>query len=152
MTRLTFIAFALFIGCKDGGNSKAAQAKSLASTVQIKLPNTPEKVVRTWEEHVNKSNFDAAKQLCTDTALELVCSLSKSNDIEKIDPTPFTFEKVTCREKGNTATCDCIIKYEDSGRSFFQYLLINSSGQWLVSRVLPIEAVSMNMMHDDYKQ
>jgi hypothetical protein len=81
----------------------------------------------------------------------LVNSLSKSNDIEKIEPTPFTFEKVTCREKGNTATCDCILKYEDSGRSFFQYLLINSNGQWLVSRVLPIEAVSMEVWDGAYK-
>jgi hypothetical protein len=151
MTRLSFIAFALLIGCKNGGNSKAVQANTIASTVQIKLPNIPEKVVRTWEEQVNKSDFDAAKQLCTDTALELVNSLSKSNDIEKIEPTPFTFEKVTCREKGNTATCDCILKYEDSGRSFFQYLLINSNGQWLVSRVLPIEAVSMEVWDGAYK-
>jgi hypothetical protein len=149
MTRLSFIAFALFIGCKNGGNSKAVQAHTLAPTVQIKLPNTPEKVVRTWEEQVNKSNFDAAKQLCIETALELVNSLSKSNDIEKIDPTPFTFERVTCREKGNTATCDCILKYDDSERSFFQYSLINSKGQWLVSRVLPVEAVSKEVMNDN---
>jgi len=100
------------------------------------LPNTPETVTRTWQEYVDKDEFDKAAQLSTPSAKEwlqmiekFLEGLPKEEEDASIVMTQFT--EMNCIEKGMTARCGCIIK--DEGELIPDtFLLQKIDGQWMV--------------------
>jgi hypothetical protein len=137
MRKITAAALVLaFFACKKSDKSQAFQPLQLAEPVKIELPNTPETVVRTWEDKVNKNDFTIVRLLSMGSTLEFVNSLAESDVIEHPDATNSEIVSIKCTEKGNSAQCDCILK-DESGKTAFKYELVRNNGQWMLNDVLP---------------
>ncbi len=134
-----YTAFTLvlaFFACNKSDKSQVFQPKQITEPIKIELPNTPEKVVRTWEDKINKNDYTFARLLSEGSTLDFVNSLAESDVIEHPDDAQSEIVSIKCVEKGNTAQCDCILKY-DSGRTAFKYELVRNNGQWLLFDVIP---------------
>jgi len=70
------------------------------------LPNTPEEVVRQWQLHVDKNEFEAASKLSTSSAIEWLDMISTIISEENEEDIILTeFQQMKCTEKGDTARC-----------------------------------------------
>jgi hypothetical protein len=128
--------FLAFFACKKSDKTQALQPQQLAEPTKIELPNTPESVVRTWEEKINKNDFTIARLLSNGSTLEFVNSLAESDVIEHSDTVNSEIVSIQCSEKGSTAHCDCILK-DESGKTAFKYELVRNNGQWMLNDVSP---------------
>jgi hypothetical protein len=126
----------LFIACGNTDKTQAFQPNHLSEPIKIDLPKTPETVVRTWEEKINKNDFTFARLISAGNTLDFVNSLAISKDIEQSADIHSEVMSIKCVEKGNTAICDCILK-DAYGKTAFKYNLVFNSGQWLITDVVP---------------
>ena len=134
----TAALFLMFFACKNSEKPQALQPQQLAEPIKIELPNTPELVVRTWEDKVSKNDYTFARLISNGEMLEFVNSLAKSDEIRHPDEDKSEISSIICTEKGNTANCDCILKY-NSGKSAFKYYLVRNNGQWFLDDVTPAD-------------
>jgi hypothetical protein len=138
------IAFASIILATLSCNKTEKQQtpNSNAVPVKIELPNTPETVVRAWEDAVNKNQLNFAQMISIGPELAFVKALTESNTIEQTQALHSEIVDLKCMEQGNeTATCNCTIKYDD-GPVAFKYYLIRNNGQWMINDVVPEEMES----------
>ena len=92
---LTFTYFGWFACTEPGTSTRANQ-----------LPNTPEEVVRQWQLHVDKNEFEAARMLSTNSAIEWLDMISAIISEENEEDIILTeFQQMKCSEKGDTARC-----------------------------------------------
>jgi hypothetical protein len=137
-TVLTSIILAT-LSCNKAEKSPIIQQSPSSLAAKIELPNTPENVVRAWEEAINKNQYAFAKMISFGPELEFVKALEESNSIEQAQDTRSDILNLKCVDETNeTATCRCTIKYED-GAAAFKYFLVRNNGQWLVNDVVPDE-------------
>ena len=97
------------------------------------LPNTPETVVRAYQEYLDKNNFKAAKKLSTKAERERLDMIAHMIEDEPSDSTIMNtvFLKLDCKENGSNASCAYTI--EEFGERFSDsFLLVNKRGQWLI--------------------
>jgi hypothetical protein len=127
-----------FLACKNGDKTQALQPQQLAESAKIELPNTPESVVRTWEEKINKNDFTIVRLLSMGSTLAFVNSLAASDELKHSDNVNSEIVSIQCSEKGNNAQCDCILK-EDSSKTAFKYELVRNNGQWMLNDISPKE-------------
>lgn len=119
---------------------KAPISNATAVPVKLELPNTPETVVKAWENAVNKNQLDLAQMISIGPELEFVKALTEANNIEPTQDLKSEILNLKCVEQGNeTAICSCTIKYDDATVAF-KYFLIRNDGQWKVNDVVPDEA------------
>lgn len=119
---LTFFA----ISCKNGDSTTTT---SSATAVAVKLPNTPEEVVKTWENQIGQNQFADAKLISIGKTLETVVSLDSTNRIEHIEPSSTKILSIACKTTDNKSECDCIL--EDAiGQLKCTYFLVQQNGQW----------------------
>lgn len=99
------------------------------------LPNTPESVVRTWQQYVDRDQFADARKLSTPEAisnLNAIETILKSfTDEEPPDTMQMVFLEMNCREAGNRAVCHYAIE-EEGEKIRDSFILKKISGQWLV--------------------
>jgi hypothetical protein len=139
MRNITAAALVLvFFACKKSDKTQVSQPQQLTESIKIELPNTPETVVRIWEEKINKNDFTIARLISNGSTLEFVNSLAESDVIEHSDAVNSEIVSIKCAEKGNTANCDCILK-DESGKTAFKYELVRNNGQWFLNEVIPSE-------------
>jgi hypothetical protein len=131
--------FLAFSACNNNNDkSQALKPQQLSEPIKIELPNTPESVVRTWEEKINKNDFTIVRLLSMGSTLDFVNSLAESDVIEHSDNVNSEIVSIQCTEKGNNAQCDCILK-DESGKTAFKYELVRNNGQWMLNDVSPKE-------------
>lgn len=119
---LTFFA----ISCKNGDSNATT---STATAAAVKLPNTPEEVVKTWENQIGQNQFADAKLISIGKTLETVVSLDSTNRIEHIAPSSTKILSIACKTTDNKSECDCIL--EDAvGQLKCTYYLVQQNGQW----------------------
>ncbi len=134
MRNLSYIFFAAALtvfACKKGDKTQSAQNAIAAPAAPIELPKTPEAVVRTWEAQVEQNQFALAKLISTGKTLETVVSLDSTNNIERIPPSNTKILSIACEEKGEKATCDCMLE-DSEGKIQCKYFLIRQNGQWML--------------------
>ena len=138
MRKITAVSlfFLVFLACKNSDKTQALLPQHLVEPIKIELPNTPELVVRTWEEKINKNDFTIVRLLSMGSTLDFVNSLAESDVIEHSDNVNSEIISIQCTEKGNNAQCDCILK-DDSGKTAFKYELVRNYGQWMLNDVSP---------------
>lgn len=127
---IVFIAVLAVVACKRGDKNQDAQT-STEQTTPVELPKTPEAVVRTWEAQVEQNQFALAKLISTGKTLETVVSLDSTNQIERIPPSNTKILSIACDEKGEKATCDCLIQ-DSEGKIQCKYFLLRQNGQWML--------------------
>ncbi len=99
------------------------------ATPKPMLENTPEAVVRQWQNWMDKSQFDNAGYLSTPRMQRWVTQM---RTIFGTDTTATTvFKSIKCITKDTTGLCRCIITenkeiFEDS------FLLVKRNDQWLI--------------------
>lgn len=134
MRNFSYIFFAAalaIVACKKGDKAQTAQNTVPAPIAPIELPKTPEAVVRTWEAQVEQNQFALAKLISTGKTLETVVSLDSTNNIERIPPSNTKILSITCAEKGEKATCDCMLE-DSEGKIQCKYFLLRQNGQWML--------------------
>lgn len=115
----------LALSCKNGNQSGSA----LPITAAVQLPNTPEEVIKTWENQIGQNQFAEAKLISIGKTLETVVSLDSTNRIEHIAPTSSKILNIACQTTGDNAQCDCLL--EDAiGQLKCVYFLVRQNGQW----------------------
>ena len=135
------------ISCNQPENTTTNPTVLTAEPAKIQLPNTPETVVRAWEEAVNKNQYSFAQMMSAGPQLDFVKTLAESNDIEQSLEMRSEIINLTCTEQGgDAATCNCTIKYDD-GEAAFRYYLVRNNGQWLVNDVMPEEVQPNSRMN-----
>ena len=111
--------------------------------------HSPEEVVRTWQDHMDKNDFEAAKKLSTPETRVMLDSieafLTKDQEPIPIDTTEFI--TLNCQEKGSNAICKYTVKLKEElielggGRGILRleeeilgdsFLLKKINGKWLV--------------------
>ena len=114
------------------------------------LPNTPETVVRAYQEYLDKNNFKAAKKLSTTAERERLDMIAHMLEDEPSDSTIITttFLKLDCKENGSKASCQYTI--EEFGERFSDsFLLINKRGQWLVDIIQEDFIIESDSLFED---
>ncbi len=96
-------------------------------------PEDPEEVLKTYQGHVDKNQWEAAKQLSTDKGRQWLEELSAIIASEQPDSTLFhtEFLSVNCSGEGDTLLCQCVLQ-DQYERYTSDYHLIRTQGQWLV--------------------
>ncbi len=136
---LFLIAILAIFACKHGDKPQTS-TNTITETAPIELPKTPEAVVRTWETQVEQNQFALAKLISTGKTLETVVSLDSTNNMQEIAPTGNKILSIACDEKGDKATCDCLL--EDAiGKIQCKYFLMRQNGQWMLQDAVsePVE-------------
>jgi len=104
-------------------------------------PSTPEAVVKEYQDHIDKNEFEAAKKFSTKEERARLSMVEEIIAGEPMDSTVFTtnFIAISCEMKDQIAICACIIEdFEERYRDTF--LLVNQKGRWLVD--VPQEEIS----------
>jgi hypothetical protein len=102
------------------------------------LPNTPESIVRAWEENVNKNLFNIPRQISVDEALKVVNAIAGPDDSSASEILPFEIIGIKCSE--NDDVSECILTFKDDyGQRANKYTLIKKEGQWYLSRIEDIQ-------------
>ena len=125
------------LSCNKTDKSSTNQTAA-AEPVKIELPNTPETVVRTWEDAIGKNQFSVALMLSMGPEVDYVRALEESNNMDKIPNVHSEIVELKCQQVSETAICDCKIKYDDDVAAF-KYYLIRNNGQWFLNDVVPSE-------------
>jgi hypothetical protein len=116
------------IACKRGEKTQTGQ-NTLTETAPIELPKTPEAVVRTWESQIEQNQFALAKLISVGKTLETVVDLDSTNNMQQIPPSGTKIVSIACAEKGDKATCDCLLE-DTEGKIQCKYFLSRQNGQW----------------------
>ncbi len=127
------LAFAI-TSCEQKNKKVTPSSAVLNLSPKENLPNTPELVVRTWEENVNKNKFQLPRLISTGDALDLVNSIAGDGKSQQADEVPTEILNISCSAKSDEALCACSMK-DDYGKRAFKYFLVKNNGQWLLSKI-----------------
>jgi hypothetical protein len=116
------------IACKRGEKTQTP-TNTITETAPIELPKTPEAVVRTWESQIEQNQFALAKLISVGKTLETVVELDSTNNMQQIPPSGTKIVSIACAEKGDKATCDCMLE-DTEGKIQCKYFLSRQNGQW----------------------
>jgi hypothetical protein len=127
---ILIVAILAVVACKRGEKTQTSP-NTISETAPIELPKTPEAVVRTWETQVEQNQFALAKLISTGKTLETVVSLDSTNNMQQIPPSNTKIVSIACEEKGDNATCDCMLE-DSEGKIKCKYFLLRQNGQWFL--------------------
>ncbi len=98
-----------------------------------KQPDTPEMVIRKYQDHYDNNRFAEAALLSTERERERLEDLRIIIESEPPDSTIFTttFLSINCTTEQDTAICICQVQDIDLPYTR-EYRLIRVNGQWLV--------------------
>jgi hypothetical protein len=122
---VTMSVMILATACQNDPKPAAEQS----TTPKPTLANTPEGVVRQWQNWVDKSEYDNASYLSTPRMQRWVAQMK---NIFGSDTTATTqYKSIKCVTKDTTALCRCIIT---EGKEIFEdsALLVKRNDQWLI--------------------
>lgn len=102
------------------------------------MPQSPEALVREWEENVNRNEFELPRIVSKGEVLNLVNSVEASNAEQKLPIFPMKILSLKCNELNNVGNCTCQIQ-NDTGEQTFQYTLTKDNGQWYLTKVESVD-------------
>ncbi len=109
----------------------ACQPESGEATNNV--DQSPEEVLRAYQSHYDRNEFDEAKALSTPAEQERLDELAEIIAMEESDSTVLetVFEQLNCSVRGDTAMCRCTLRdqYEQYKANF---QLVRTPNGWLV--------------------
>ena len=113
------------------------------------LPNTPEEVLRTYQEYVDNNQFDKAILLSTPIEGKRLTEMAAMFLGELKDSTIFQtkFLEINCSDSGDTLQCNCIME-DDYEQYEAVYQLVRLEGQWLVDAPQESELEEIDLLDD----
>ena len=102
-------------------------------TTTENYPDTPEAVVRAYQDHLDKNEFEEVKKYSTKKEQDRIDEIAPIILEEIADSTIFitTFINIDCMETEKQAICDCLIEnFDEQYTDVFVMILVN--GQWKV--------------------
>lgn len=120
LTITFFLFFSISWSCSDAGSST--------------IPNEPKAIVKAYQVHYDKNEFEAAKRLSTKKGQAQLDDIKRAIANESPDSTVFStiFLDMDCEIRGNRAVCECLVKDNFEDRYKATYHLLQVNGQWLV--------------------
>ena len=96
------------------------------------MPNTPEEVLKGYQQYFDKNEFEQAKRYSTpggrkwiDDIAPMIMSEEESTIMTTI------FRSINCTTRADTAICDC--ELQDANESYSaSFRIVRIDGQWLV--------------------
>lgn len=128
-------------------------AEETTSSEEVALPNTPETVVKAYQDYLDKNNFELAKRLSTTTEQERLDAIAQIIAGEPTDSTVFNtiFLEISCTVEADEAKCACLLEdFEEKYRDTFQ--LVKEKGQWLVDAQEEDFYIESDVLFDDFIQ
>lgn len=129
-----------------GGN--VSTDTTAESAEAMKIPRTPEEVVRQYQAYVDSNQFDLAQKLSTPRSAplhEMMATIvaDTPSDSSLIHTQFITLE---CNIQQDTATCNCLLRdeYEEYES---EYILIRMADRWLVD--LPDEESDFELFEQE---
>ncbi len=135
-----FLFIFIAITCRNGDQTVSTTPANLMA---VQLPNTPEDVIKTWENQIGENQFADAKLISTGKALETVVSLDSTHHIEPIASSSTKILNIACRTEGDKSECNCLL--EDAvGQLKCTYYLLRLNGQWYLQDATsePVENIN----------
>ncbi|MCB9282775.1 MAG: hypothetical protein H6563_01765 [Lewinellaceae bacterium] len=102
--------------------------------------SSPESVVRQWQAHIDKNEFEQAKALSAPRTQDLISWMEALLSNMELDSviSETNFKELSCKENGDKAVCYYTL--EEEGQLFYDsFLLVQLDGKWLVD--LPEDAL-----------
>ncbi len=96
-------------------------------------PDTPEEVLKIYQGHFDKNEFELAKALSTQKGKQWIDDISPMilNSPDEATILTTKFHGIDCQIENDTARCEC--ELEDAGERYFaDFRLIKVKGNWLV--------------------
>lgn len=117
----------LLISCQN-------DSKNSSENTAITHPTTPEGVVRLWQTHIDKNEFNAAKVLSTKRGKDWINGIQAFLEGENMDSiiTTTNFLNMNCVENGMDAYCVYFFKSEEGDMFQDTFFLKKESNLWLV--------------------
>lgn len=119
---LCVICLTLFSFCKQ-------------NPAEPKLPSLPEEVVRTWQESIDKNNFDLARKLSTGEALAYIDELTAYSGTDSLEWENNLMLNLKCQIFNDSAHCTYHFQDELGEPDPGQLALKKIKNRWFVSRV-----------------
>lgn len=128
---LILVGVLVTFGTACGGN--VSQETAPTEEVAIKIPRTPEEVVRQYQAYVDSNQFQLAQKLSTPRSAPLHEMMAA---IVADTPTDSSlihtqFVNLNCNIQQDTAICNCLLRdeYEEYES---EYILVKVDDRWLV--------------------
>ncbi len=96
---------------------------------------TPEEVAQAWQAHIDKNEFDAARELSTGEALRYVEDLATLNEKDSLAWENNTMLNLRCQTFGDSIYCTYHFEDELGEPIPGQLALKRVKGNWLVCRI-----------------
>lgn len=96
-------------------------------------PDSPEGVVRQYQMYLDNNQFEQAKNLSTPEERQVLDGLAAifTKDLDASSVMKTSFLRISCKETGDKAECECKLKDEfETYDSVFR--LVRQGGKWLV--------------------
>lgn len=118
-------------------------------TGEPQLPNTPEEVLRKYQEYVDNNQFDKASLLSTPDEGKRLNDMATMFLGELKDSTVFQtkFLEINCDLEGDTIQCGCIMQ-DDYEQYEAVYQLVRLNGQWLVDAPQETEVDEIDILEE----
>ena len=131
-----------FSFCQKSGKITETSSEKInidsVTKAPLEMPQSPEAVVREWEENINKNQFELPLIVSKGEVLKFVNSVEASNEEQKLPVFPMKILSLKCNELNNVGNCTCQIQ-NDTGEQTFQYTLIKDNGQWYLTKIESVD-------------
>lgn len=129
---LSFLLLSL-LACQEEGTSSSSSTTQ--QTPALPRSADPEAVVRRWQQHFDRNEFEAAKTLSTAQTVEVLQGLeaffAEFGDSSVIHT---NFLELKCTERGDSAWCFAMIKDEEINELYRDtFDLLRQDGRWLIN-------------------
>ena len=101
---------------------------------QDERPLTPDEVVRQWQRHIDRNEFDEARALSTSQARIFVDEVDQLTTADTLGIVETQLLNLTCQTMGDSAVCRYEFEF-DGVREKGQVTLRRVKNQWLVDAV-----------------
>ncbi len=106
---------------------------SCQSDSSFEMPNTPEEVLKGYQKHFDKNEFELAKKYSTPAGKKWIDDIAPMIETGGEESTVMStiFHNIDCITKIDTAICDC--RLQDASELYnAKYRIVKINGQWLV--------------------
>lgn len=95
--------------------------------------DSPDKVIRIWQQYMDKNDIQNAKQYSSLRTQQWLEKIGTAFGEGASNAETTTFSNITCEEKDNKATCICNIKVSGAAENYQDvFYLIKENGKWVV--------------------
>lgn len=108
---------------------------NVLSDCRFRQKQSPEEVVRRWQDYIDRNKFDSARIYSTELARSYIDFLDAITQGDTTEITQTTLYELGCDIRGDSAVCHFLIEGEMGEKIPDTLILYKIKGRWLVHRV-----------------